>query len=172
MRAPSVLLLLLMVCQTLAAEVYRWVDDEGRTHFSDRPAPAATPVPLSGHGPADSDPAADTAPASGAAVLGPYKAFEILSPEVNATLRPETESVPFNLLIDPPLLDSHRLSVVVDGSPIAVEAPNAAQLSLKGLGLGSHVAEAVINDPDGSLVARTPPVNFHLRKPLPPGVLE
>jgi hypothetical protein len=104
--------------------------------------------------------------------LGPYKAFEILAPEVNATLRPETESVPFSLLIDPPLLDSHRLSVVVDGAPITVEAPNAAQLSLKGLGLGSHVAEAVINDTDGTLVARTPPVSFHLRKPLPPGVLE
>jgi hypothetical protein len=172
MRGAPFLLSLLLVCQAVTAEVYRWVDDEGRVHFSDRPAPEATAVPLAPGGAPATDASEPQPDGQGAPILGPYTAFEIVSPEANATLRLESESLPFALLIDPPLQPSHRLSMVVDGAPVAVETPVGTQLSLTGVGLGSHVAEAVIHDADGGLVAQTPRVNFHLRRPVPPGVLE
>jgi hypothetical protein len=58
----------------------------------------------------------------------------------------------------------------MDGVPIAVEEPIGTQLSLSGLSFGTHVSEARIMDASG-VVARSASVSFHLRKPLPPGVL-
>jgi hypothetical protein len=58
----------------------------------------------------------------------------------------------------------------MDGMPIETEGPIGTQVSLRGLSLGSHWAEARILDAAG-IVARSAPVTFHLREPLPPGVI-
>ena len=58
----------------------------------------------------------------------------------------------------------------MDGVPITVEEPLGTQLSLSGLSFGTHVTEARIMDASG-VIARSAAVSFHLRKPLPPGVI-
>ena len=103
-------------------------------------------------------------------MLGPYRSFEIVSPESNQTLRPAPPSLTISLLLDPPLMVGHRLELWMDGMPIETEGPIGTQVSLRGLSLGFHWAEARILDAAG-IVARSAPVTFHLREPLPPGVI-
>ena len=153
----------------VSAQVYRWVDADGQTHFSDRPVPGSDRVSV---GSGVSLPAAATEGSQppSATLLGPYSNFEIVSPEPNQSFRLESPSLPVSLLVDPPLMDGHRLELLVDGVPIKVEEPIGTQLSLNGLSYGTHVTEARILDSAG-IVARSAPISFHLRKPLPPGVI-
>lgn len=150
-----------------AEKIFRWVDADGRTYYSDRPQPGAQRVDGA---PKPSAPA-PTETIRNDALLGPYRDFEIVSPEADQTLRKDDGQLPVSLILDPPLILGHRLELVVDGAPISVDH-EATQLSLTGLAFGSHRAQAQIRNTANAVVARTTPVTFHLRKPTPPGVLE
>lgn len=154
------------------AQVFKWVDAEGRTQFSDRPQHDAEPVGLKGFKPA---PAEATAPAgnslASAPNLGPYSALEIVSPEPNQTLRQAEDTLAVSLLVNPPLMEGHQIELILDGVPISVARSAGTQLSLTGIPFGSHQAYAQVRDRQGVVVAASPPVTFHLRKPIPPGVL-
>jgi hypothetical protein len=167
MRRAFLLVLVGLLSGGVSAQVYRWVDGEGRTHFADRPAPDAQALPIDRTRPPSVPDLLDQ-PLPGTPFLGPYASFEILSPEPNQTLRQESANLPVSLLLDPPLISGHRLELVLDGAPIPVDT----QVSLTGMAYGSHVAEAQIRNSAGAVIARTASVNFHLRKPLPPGVLQ
>ncbi len=172
MRRATLFFLTALACGGLSAQVYRWVDSEGRTHFSDRPAPDADAVAID-QAQRPKPPESLAEPPSGTPLLGPYSSFEIVAPEPNQTLREDPPSLPVSLLLDPPLISGHRLELVLDGAPpIPVDQSAGTQVSLSGIAYGTHVAEAQIRDGQGAVVARTPSVSFHLRKPLPPGVLQ
>jgi hypothetical protein len=165
--------LCLLVCAAASAEIYRWVDPDGAVSYSDRPQPGAETLGLAAPQPIASR-AAKPAPAQGAPdapLLGPYRGFEIVSPEPNQTIRQEEGKLPLSLVIDPPLIAGHRLELLVDGAPVPVAQSNT-QMTLTGLTYGSHRAQALIRDAAGAEVAHTAPVSFHLRKPIPPGVLQ
>ena len=171
MRRAYLFALLALISTGISAQVYRWVDSEGRTHYSDRPAANAQALRIDGkERPGVPDPADRSSP--GTPLLGPYASFEIVSPEPNQTLRQEPANLPISLLLDPPLISGHRLELVLDGTSIPVEQPVGTQISLTGLAYGSHVAEAQILNSANAVIARTASVSFHLRKPLPPGVLQ
>jgi len=76
-----------------------------------------------------------------------------------------------SLLLDPPLMAGHRIELMLDGAVIPVESPGGTQLRLEGVSFGSHQAYAQVRDAQGAVVAGSPVVTFHLRKPVPPGVL-
>jgi len=158
------------ISQTAFGQVFKWVDSEGHTQFSDRPQQdaQAIAIDLKDSGPSEST---DQPASVEGALLGPYAAFEVVSPEQNQTLRPAQQDVPVSLIIDPPLLTGHQLNLVMDSVPIAVDRAAATQMSLTEVSWGSHQVFAEIHDSKGDTIARTPPVRFHLRKPLPPGVL-
>jgi hypothetical protein len=164
----AAILLLAVYATGTSAQVYRWVDAEGQTHFSDRPQVGSERVGIPGGLGPENQPPGPELPVT--PLLGPYSGFEIVSPEANQTLRIDPASLPVSLLLDPPLMVGHRLELLVDGVPVAIEEPIGTQLTLGGLSFGTHVAEARILDSSG-VVARSAPVSFHLRKPLPPGVL-
>jgi hypothetical protein len=156
----------------VCAEVYKWVDSQGRTQFSDRPQADAVAVDIKTP-PADdrADQSAGSGDQGQAPLLGPYAGFEIVSPEPNQTLRQTQQELTVSIILDPPLIGGHQLELVVDGVPISVDKSTVAQIELSGVGLGSHEARAQIRDSRGGIVARTTLVYFDLRKPLPPGVL-
>jgi hypothetical protein len=170
------LVLCLLAPAAAAAEIYRWVDADGAVSYSDRPQPGASPVGLPGKPRAPdnapkSDKPADAAPSAETPLLGPYRGFEIVSPEANQTVRQDEGKLPVSLIVDPPLIVGHRLELVVDGAPVAVDKAGT-QITLTGLTYGSHRAQAQIRDAQNAVVARTVPVAFHLRKPIPPGFLQ
>ena len=159
------LILVLVVALPARSGVYRWVDGDGRVHFSDRPVAGAEEVPgiQQRSGPAASDAATDGEPSGD---LGTYTAFEIVSPEPNVTLRDAQGQVRVSLLLEPPLAEGHRLQLRLDGQAVSGEA-RGTQMALDGLPYGSHRLQAEIIDELDVPVAYTTPVDFHLRKPLP-----
>jgi hypothetical protein len=164
-------ILLGTVTTTALAEVFKWVDNEGRTQFSDRPRQDAEAAILQPQSDRPNQPGA-TDEQGLKRLLGSYAAFEILSPEPNQTLRLGEQSLPVNLLMKPPLITGHRLELVLDGVAVSVDGASTTQLNLTGVTYGTHQIQAQIRGAQGAVVARTPAVTFHIRKPLPPGVIQ
>ena len=175
MFKQTLLLSLVLHSTAASAAIYRWVDADGRVHFSDRRVQGAEAVrvprpPASAKATEQSGSPATGVKSADAPQLGPYTAFEIVSPVENEVLTQETAAVPVSLLINPPLQEGHRLDIKLDG--VAAPVTNAStQFNLSGVTLGSHRIQAEIVGADGSLVSRTTLHNFHLRKPALPGVI-
>ena len=152
---------LLLVPALAAGQVYKWVDTNGKIHYSDRPVTGAETLGVPVHKAAPRE-----TPRPGQGVLGPYTQFEILDPADNTTIRDPEGNVQVSLLLEPALMEGHRLQIVTDGAPASGDAPGT-QLRIGGLPLGSHQLQARIVNADGTLIASSPVVHFHLRKPEP-----
>ncbi|AHF05662.1 hypothetical protein MARPU_16615 [Marichromatium purpuratum 984] len=171
-RSALLLPLLLLPCLIVQAGVYRWVDADGRVHFSDRPAAAAAErldlhvdAPASGlaDSPVDPTPAIDP-------FSGPYTRFEILSPVDEAVLMRGEDRFAVELGLEPTLQPGHRLVMVLDGLETVIEA-GATRFALDGVAFGPHRLGALIRDEQGALVARAPTHRFELRRAASPGEL-
>jgi len=172
-RSPLMRPLLLPLCFFCAAplaQVYKSIGPDGRVVYGDRPVEDATrlDVPLTRP---SSGPEAPSAVNASGALLGPYDAFEIASPEDNVTVRSDDREVPVSLLLSPPLQQGHQLQLQVNGVDIQGGPGTDTQLRLSGLPLGSHRLQAQVVDDSGAVVARTAVVNVHIRNPLPEGAL-
>jgi hypothetical protein len=170
MRLP-LLSFLLVAALPAAAQVYKGVGPDGRPIFTDRPLQNTEPVllPRSSQRPVPAD--APDPPGGDRGFLGSYDAFELLAPEDGVTIRDANGSVTVSLLLDPPLLAGHRLSIDVDGVAAAGDLGDRTQLVLSGVNIGSHRLQARVLDDAGNVVAATAVVHFHLRPPLPAGSL-
>ncbi len=144
---------------------YKWQGSDGQTYYSDRPVLGAEPVVLKVD---RTEEAADTQVVSQAPVgdPGPYEDFTILVPEQNQTIRDADGKALVSLLIDPALAADSRLEILLDGQPLPGTA-REAQIQLQGVAVGSHRIQARILDDANEVVASSPVVDFHMRKPLP-----
>jgi hypothetical protein len=164
MMRPLLIVLSLLVPVLVAAQVYKWVDADGKVHYSDRPITGAEPLPV----PLKKVPQPQATPAAPIpASPGPYAQFEVLTPEPNATLRDAEGNLTVGLVLEPPLMAGHRLQLLLDGGPVTGEAPGT-QLLIKGLPFGSHDIQAQILGAGGALIATSSTIRFHLRKPDTP----
>ncbi|RKT44100.1 DUF4124 domain-containing protein [Thiocapsa rosea] len=154
-----------------SAEIFRWVDADGRTHFSDRRPPDAAAqriVPDTGSV-GDSTPDGAT-PSDDVPLLGPYAAFDILTPAAGAVLLQQTDTLEIQLELEPPLLEGHRLDLMLDDRAVPVEA-GSTRFQIKGVGFEAHRIQARVQDALGMVVATTPSLELELRQSIPPGVL-
>jgi hypothetical protein len=162
----------LLTTPALGGEIFRWVDADGRTHFSDRRPPDAAVQRITPDiGPSDSEAAdASPQPAGSAPRLGPYSLFSILSPATGAVLEQPIDTLEISLQLEPPLQEGHRLELLLDGRPIPMETA-ATRLRIEGVGFEVHRLQARIQDATGEAIAVTPVHELELRQVLPPGVL-
>lgn len=165
------LLVVLLGCMPLlasAAGVYKWVDEQGVVHYSDKPhqgaekmqlpkTPAASPPPRRpvGFSRDDDDDSGE--------IGGAYSAFSIAQPDNNQTIRSNEGLINISFFIQPGLQSGHKIRIFVDGRPLKDElsSPNFA---LRGISRGTHSLRAEIINEEGDLMAKTDPVTFHLRK--------
>jgi hypothetical protein len=165
------ILLSLLVYSPSNAEIYRWIDADGRVHFSDRPVRDAERFDVRFSAPAGSSPTTTLGPSSpDEAYRGPYAALDILAPGINETLTESESGVPVNLRIDPSLIGGHRLLLLLNGNALPVEGAHT-QFKLTGLGAGSHRLQIQIRGADDRIVAQSAPQIFQLRQPRAPGQL-
>lgn len=171
MLRPAPILFSLLVCSPSNAEIYRWVDADGRIHFSDRRTLDAERVDVRFSAPAGSDPTTALGPSSpDEAYRGPYAALDILTPALDETLTETESGVPVSLQIDPALIGGHRLLLLLDGNALPVEGAHT-QFKLTGIGAGSHRLQLQIRSTDDRIVAQSAPRTFQLRQPRVPGQL-
>jgi len=102
--------------------------------------------------------------------LGPYATFAIVVPAAGAVLEQATPVLAISLQLDPPLLEGHRLELLLDGRPVAVDA-GSAQAHTPDIDFGAHRLQARVIDRLNAVLAATPVHAFELRQSLPPGVI-
>lgn len=166
-RVLLLLVALGSVSTATAAAIYKWTDKQGHVHYSDQPAPGATPIDtrsLSTYTPPPL-PAATSGPSNvnGKAAASVYAQFAIVAPSDDATIRDNTGTVAVRLNINPPLRPGDAVALEVDGQRQA-QTFAGSSMSLQGVDRGQHTLQALIVDSGGATVATSATVTFFLQR--------
>jgi hypothetical protein len=169
MRTALMLLLALapFAGQALAHQtVWKWVDDKGVTHYSDRPVPGATKVELNvGTRAESSSPPIAGSSSPPSAASGPaYRNFEIWKPAQGEALINTGGQVTIDIRVDPALQTGHTLHLYLDGKLVEGFPANTTDYQLKEVPRGTHIAAAVVNDRRGTRVQETDRITFTVRQ--------
>jgi hypothetical protein len=167
MRAILFTLLLVPCSAVFAATVYKWVDQNGVTHYSDQPQPGAEKVTVDK---AQSYQAAAATPNRAPDVVLPnqtsgpaYSSCAISSPS-NEQMFQNVTSIPGTLSLSPALLAGHRLSIALDGKPLEGGSASSSAFTIP-VARGTHTLNLIVEDEKGATVCSSPPVTIHVRQP-------
>jgi FlaG/FlaF family flagellin (archaellin) len=164
MRILTFTLMLLASTVTLAATIYKWVDEKGVTHYSDQPHESAQKVEVTSAQTYTPPPAAPTVPERPVQAAASYSLCEIFSPQ-NDEVFFNTQSVTARVRLEPELQAGHRLAVALDGKR-ASDSNSASDFTLTPVYRGTHTVAAVVEDAKtGQTVCTTPSITFHVRQP-------
>jgi hypothetical protein len=154
----------------VAEEAYRWVDEAGVVHYSDRPEPGAEAIDLPTYEPKPGS--STTTPASsrsrgGASQSGDaaepfgYTSLTVASPASEETLWNIEGVLNVSLSLQPGLRSGHRLQVYFDGTPQTV---TGTSFQLEGVYRGQHNLQAEVIDQSGNLMIRSEPSRFYVQQ--------
>jgi hypothetical protein len=154
-------------------EIWRWVDENGVTQFSDQPHPGATRVEIAGVTPpaaATSAPRTTAArPAAPAAAKAParveYEVLEIVQPMDGESFFGSDTAVPVRIRVEPELGSTDSVRLYVDGALVQGYAPDSLEYSLTGLERGAHSMTVVVTDQFNKELIRSQPRVFHVKLP-------
>lgn len=164
-----------------AGDVYKYVDDRGVVHYTDKPPAGVKKADLPELQTYSSEPSsstdqysagsssADTGPVllpPEAAALGFYSSVKITSPAPDETFHTADAQVTVAASVQPGLQSAqgHHLVFYVDG---IVRPTDQSSIVLQGVERGSHTVSAAVLDAGGRVLTQSPPVSFHM---LPPTV--
>lgn len=161
MRAMIFTLLSMLACTvTVAATVYRWVDENGVTHYSDQPHENAEKVTVAapqtysaakGYSPA-------TPPAAAKAPSAAYSCA-VEQPSNDATFQ-NTNTVSFAAQASPALTNGDQMVLLLDGAKVPNFPSSGGSLTLDSVDRGQHTVQAVVQDSTGKPVCQSTPVSF------------
>ena len=168
----TLLLLVLLAGPALASQtVWKWVDEDGVTHYSDRPVPGATRMEVAGGGGKQSNStySAPSSPDAGTqqkptANVRPYADFEIWKPSPDEVIINTGGSVQINVRVEPVLQAGHDVALYLDGALVQGYDGNTTEFNLMEVPRGEHTAVAVITDQSGQRIQETPSVHFTVRQ--------
>ena len=166
--------LLLCTCPALGtADVYKWIDAQGRTVYSDHPPDtraqrlnlaAPLPAPQASAKPDQPATAAAPAPAKEEPRTAEYKAVQIAFPQNDATVRDNAGDVAVQITTTP-ALDSDvgdRIVVFLDGVRRAMAT--SPVVTLQDVDRGTHTLQVTVEDNRGQTLATSPSTVFHLQR--------
>jgi len=159
-----------------AADVYRWVDDKGVVHYSDKQTKSATKVelrplqeietlPVSG---ASANKTSDPAPGNAASAdFSFYQGLQITRPSPDDTLRSNEGTVAVSFDLTPAVRTAigHQAIIYLDGAQ-AIKI-NGGGATLQAVSPGEHVLSVSVVDASGKELIRSPSVRFFLLRALP-----
>ena len=161
------LTLWLMSGVAAAATVYKWVDAQGITHYSDQPHPEAKAVDVQPQNTVSAPPAAaptSTATPANAAAVTRYQC-DIIRPE-NEEVFLNTSTVSARLKLDPDLVAGDQIAIAVDGKRLTNQPSTGSEFLLTEMERGTHSLMFVVFDRTGKKeLCTTPAVTFHVRQP-------
>ena len=168
METRSIFILLaLLVAAGAFAEAYKWTDEEGVVHYSDRHHPGATIVDLSAStrarpAPTTRSPASsqNTDAAEPASTAG-YDTIEIASPAAEETLWNIEATLNVTIALSPALRPGHQVRVYFDGAPRMV---SGASFQIADVYRGVHNLQAEVIDETGQLIIRSRPSRFYVQQ--------
>ncbi len=167
---PIFILLGLLAADGLSAEAYKWTDEDGVVHFSDKPQPGAEKVELAVSSTGrttttntsrNTTQTADDA--DGTETIAPfsYKSLEIASPVADETLWNIEGVLSVSLALSPSLRPGHQVRVYFDGEPQLVRTAN---FQLEEVYRGTHNLQVEVVDETGKLMIRSRPNRFYVQQ--------
>lgn len=150
-----------------AAEVYRWVDEAGKIHYSDSPRPGAEAVEIREPNVYDAPenlPRIETEPPDPETDTPGYERLQITYPEPDSAFWDNQGNFTLRLTLEP-ALDSaagHRVRVYLDGE--SQGTTEKLQWRFTGVNRGSHSVRAEVIDEAGESLIQSGTVSFHLHQ--------
>jgi Domain of unknown function (DUF4124) len=162
-----ILISVLMAAGTVMAQAYRWVDEDGVVHYSDRPQEGAELVILPTHTQvtrrSQPAPAPRTQPAGdqqAAPTPFKYESISVASPAPEETLWNIAGVLNVSLDLQPSLQDGHQVRVFFDGNERMVRGTS---FQIEEVYRGVHNLQAEIVDATGKLMIRSVPNRFYVQ---------
>lgn len=151
----------------VAATVYKWVDAQGITHYSDQPHPEAKTVDVQPTNTVRTPPvAAPTSTGTQAnAPAGPPYQCRIIRPE-NDEVFLNTSTVSARLMLEPTLIAGDQIAIAVDGKRLTNQPSTGSEFLLTEMERGTHSLMFVVFDRTGKKeLCTTQTITFHVRQP-------
>lgn len=157
-------IVLLCAATSMAAEIYRHVDAQGRVTYTDQPAGNASPVVLESINtlPATAAPAARQDKSQGPAPFTGYESLTLAGVENNAVLRNPTAPVTVTARLQPRLQPGHTLLIHHNGQPANID--NGTSVSVADIERGAHTFRAEVLDTDGKMLIQTYELSIHVHR--------
>ncbi|MCZ6517727.1 MAG: DUF4124 domain-containing protein [Gammaproteobacteria bacterium] len=168
-KRSIITLIATLAAGAVLAQAYKWTDEDGIVHYSDRPQegaervqlvsdgrrprPAPPPVARAGSGAADE--AADETPVFG------YESLTIGAPLAEETLWNIAGVLNVTLNVQPALQSGHRIRVYFDGTPRIV---TRTSFEIDEVWRGVHNIQAEIIDESGTMMIRSMPSRFYVQQ--------
>lgn len=167
MRNIIVLFLLVAAGVAVAQSAYRWVDEEGIVHYSDRPQEGASEINIkvdrpaqarqrSAQQPERSRPAAEAPPASFS-----YNKLSLLSPVAEETIWNNAGLLTVRLSLEPALRSGDQVRVYLDGQQQVV---SGTEFQLQDVYRGSHSLQAEVVSAQDKLLIRSETRRFYVQQ--------
>ena len=164
----------LLVASAVLAQAYRWVDEDGVVHFSDRPHPGAERIELQGSRPATAaprtraptrnfstgiEPQAEAEPAD---APFSYESLTITVPGAEETLWNIESVLNVSLDLQPSLRTGHRVRVFFNGEENMMSGSTSFQV--QEVYRGVHNIQVEVVDESGALMIRSQPNRFYVQQ--------
>ena len=161
--------LLVLACTVAtAATVYKWVDENGVTHFSDQPHPNAQKVELKAPqtftAPKVTAPTQSSRPSPSRPAEKVYTACGMSEPTADQVFM-NTDTVSAGVTAQPAVRPGDTVVVTMDGAPVPGVPASGGQFTITPVDRGEHTIQMVIKDPTGVTVCSSPAVTFHVHQP-------
>ncbi len=167
LKRTIIILISTLAAGTVLAQAYKWTDEDGVVHYSDRPQEGAERIQLPSDGRRPPPPrtvssaaATAAAPSEEAAVFR-YESLTIGSPLAEETLWNIESVLNVTLNVDPTLQSGHRIRVYFDGTPRMV---NRMSFQIDEVYRGVHNIQAEIIDASGTMMIRSMPNRFYVQQ--------
>jgi len=165
-------MLTLAVAAYAETYTYRWVDEQGTVHYSDRPHEGAERIILDKAQGFTPNPVRDTRPAGGADEAQAsfrYEAVEVVSPYEDEVLFNIETKLSVEISVVPPLRPNHFVKLSLDGAEVNDSPVRSRRFEIDGVYRGTHQAIVTIVDGSGKVVQQSSPRTFHVRQNIAGG---
>jgi hypothetical protein len=167
MRLLVSFLLIGLALPASAAEMWRWKDANGVTHYSDRPVAGAERLVIST--------SKSTAQPAGNPVVTPgppppppepvrYARCLVTNPASDQTFN-SVNAVDATVQVEPALQEGHRIQIFLNGRLYTDWPESFLSYSLTELYRGSYVLSMRVVDADTRPLCASPSITFHIRQP-------
>jgi hypothetical protein len=167
------LLLLGWTVSGSSEEVYRWVDENGVVHYSDRPHPSAETITIQNSPTPPSGPVSQARSGSeGESERGiappparfAYQTLDIQAPVQGETLWNIGDQLEVVLNVEPELQPGHTFRLYLDAAWLQDLPGRSNRLRLSEVFRGAHTLQAEIRDRNGVLQTQSPLVSIMVRQ--------
>lgn len=159
--------ILFLITAPLSAEMYRWVDEKGEIHYSDKPpnedAQPYAPPPILTTPPS---PYGNKLPASQQSVQQTtYQHIAINTPVNGSIFTPDkADNIQVSVQITPNLDYRHRHQIILYVNGQQYAQSQQFNFNLTGLHRGAHTIQAAVVDQDGKTLKSSDSISIHIQR--------